>query len=185
MRPCVAATAAIIPSAHGRGFFEEIGRSAQRELSGFLADPLADGLDELPLKFARILQQLAADALAAEIFQILKSFGSNASGGGAGGFLGFIGGLFGGGFAAGGQVSGARPVLVGERGPEIFQPPGAGSIMPNVSINQAAQAPPMVQIVNTIDNAEIVGAFNSGEGDTVLLNRIGARRTAFRAALGV
>lgn len=167
------------------GFFEEIGRSAQRELSGFLADPLADGLDELPLKFARILQQLAADALAAEIFQILKSFGSNASGGGAGGFLGFIGGLFGGGFAAGGQVSGSRPVLVGERGPEIFQPPGAGSIMPNVNINQAAQAPPMVQIVNTIDNAEIVGAFNSGEGETVLLNIIGRKRTAFRAAIGV
>jgi hypothetical protein len=167
------------------GFFEEIGKSAQRELSGFLADPLADGLDELPLKFARILQQLAADALAAEIFQILKSFGSNSSGGGAGGFLQFVGGLFGGGFAAGGQVSGRRPVLVGERGPEIFSPPGAGNITPNVSINQAAQAAPTVNVVNAIDSSEITGAFNSGEGDQVLLNRISSKRTAFRAALGV
>jgi len=168
-----------------QGFFEEIGRSAQRELSGLLADPLADGLDELPLKFAKILQQLAADALAAEIFQILKNFGSSGSGGGAGGFLQFVGGLFGGGFAAGGEVTGGRPVLVGERGPELFTPPGSGSIQPNVNINQAAQAPPMVQVVNTIDSSEITGAFNSGEGDTVLLNRIGARRTAFRSALGV
>lgn len=167
------------------GFFQAVGASAQRELSGLLADPLADGLDELPLKFARILQQLAADALAAEIFQILQSFGSSGSGGGAGGFLQFVGGLFGGGFQAGGQVSGGRAILVGERGPEIFTPPGAGAIQPNVSINQAAQAPPMVQVVNTIDTAEITGAFNSGEGDTVLLNRIGARRTAFRSALGV
>jgi tape measure domain-containing protein len=167
------------------GFFEELGRSAQRELSGFLADPLSEGLDELPLKFARLLQQLAADALASEIFQILKGFGSSGSGGGAGGFLQFVGGLFGGGFAAGGQVSGSRPVLVGERGPEIFTPPGAGAITPNVNINQAAQAPPMVTVVNTIDTAEITGAFNSGAGDTVLLNRIGARRTAFRQALGV
>jgi len=167
------------------GFFEEIGRSAQRELSGFLADPLSDGLDELPLKFAKILQQLAADALAAEIFQILKSFGSNSSGGGAGGFLQFVGGLFGGGFAAGGQVSGGRPILVGERGPEIFTPPGAGAITPNVNINQAAQAAPTVNVVNAIDKSEITGAFNSGEGDQVLLNRISAKRTSFRAALGV
>jgi tape measure domain-containing protein len=167
------------------GFFMAIGASAQRELSGLLADPLSDGLDELPLKFARILQQLAADALAAEIFQILRNFGSGGSGGGAGGFLQFVGGLFGGGFAAGGQVTGGRPIMVGERGPELFTPPGAGGISPNVSINQAAQAPPMVQIINTIDAAEITGAFNSGEGDTVLLNRIGARRTAFRSALGV
>ena len=167
------------------GFFEAIGASAQRELSGLLADPLSDGLDELPLKFAKILQQLAADALAAEIFQILRNFGSGGTGGGAGGFLQFVGGLFGGGFQAGGQVSAGRPILVGERGPELFAPPGAGSITPNVNINQAAQAPPMVQVINTIDTAEITGAFNSGEGDTVLLNRIGARRTAFRAALGV
>ncbi len=167
------------------GFFEAIGASAQRELSGLLADPLADGLDELPLRFAKVLQQLAADALAAEIFQILRSFGSNAAGGGAGGFAQFVGGLFGGGFAAGGQVSGGRPIIVGERGPELFTPPGAGAIQPNVNINQAAQAPPMVQVINTIDTAEITGAFNSGEGDTVLLNRIGARRTAFRQALGV
>ena len=167
------------------GFFEEIGRSAQRELSGLLADPLADGLDELPLRFARVLQQLAADALAAEIFQILRNFGSSGTGGGAGGFAQFVGGLFGGGFAAGGQVSGGRPIIVGERGPELFTPPGAGAIQPNININQAAQAPPQIQIINTIDTAAITGAFNSGEGDTVLLNRIGARRTAFRSALGV
>lgn len=167
------------------GFFEEIGKSAQRELSGFLADPLAEGLDELPLRFARVLQQLAADALAAEIFQIVRSFGSSAPGGGAGGFLQFVGGLFGGGFAAGGEVSGTRPIIVGERGPEIFTPPGSGSIIPNVNINQEAQAAPTVQVINAIDPSEITGAFNSGEGDSVLLNRISAKRTAFRAALGV
>ena len=48
-----------------------------------------------------------------------------------------------------------------------------------------AQAAPTVNVINTIDNAEIVGAFNSGEGDTVLLNRMSAKRTSFRAALGV
>ena len=166
------------------GFFEEVGRSAQRELSGFLADPLAEGLDELPLRFARVLQQLAADALASEIFEYLRSFGSNSAGGGAGGFLQFVGGLFGGGFAAGGQVSGTKPILVGERGPEIFQPPGAGAIIPDVNVNAQA-SPATVNVINTIDKAEITGAFNDGSGDQVLLNRISTKKTAFRRALGV
>ncbi len=166
------------------GFFEEVGRSAQRELSGILADPLGDGLEELPLRFARVLQQLAADALASEFFEFIQSFGSNSASGGAGGFLQFVGGLFGGGFAAGGTVSGSRPILVGERGPEIFQPPGSGAIVPNMNINAQA-APANVNVINTIDNSEITGAFNDGSGDQVLLNRISTKRQAFRRALGV
>jgi len=166
------------------GFFEEVGRSAQRELSGILADPLAEGLDELPRRFAGILQQLAADALASEIFKLLIGFGSNAPGGGRGGFLQFVGGLFGGGFQAGGTVTGGQPILVGERGPEIFTPPGSGTITPNINIeNQPAQN--NTTIINTIDESVITGAFQSGAGDNVLLNRISARRNAFRRALGV
>jgi hypothetical protein len=60
-------------SATLEGFFEEVGASAQRTLSGFLANPLSDGLDELPGKFAQVLQQLAADALSSELFSILNS----------------------------------------------------------------------------------------------------------------
>ena len=60
--------------------------AAESTLSGVLADPLSDGLDELPFKFAQTLQQLAADALASELFDI-------------------IGGLFSGGGAAGGGTA--------------------------------------------------------------------------------
>lgn len=166
------------------GFFEEVGANAQRLLSGILADPLGEGLDDLPRKFSQILLQLASDALASEIFKLLIGFGSNAPGGGSGGFLQFIGGLFGGGFQAGGAVTGGQPVLVGERGPEIFTPPGSGSITPNVNIqNQPAEN--NTTIINTIDESEITGAFQSGAGDNVLLNRISARRNAFKRALGV
>ncbi len=34
-------------------------------------------------------------------------------------------------FAEGGQTSGNRPILVGERGPEIFMPKGGGNVIPN------------------------------------------------------
>lgn len=60
----------------------------------------------------------------------LGSLFSSGTGGFLGGILGGIGGLFGGMFANGGQVSGA-PIIVGERGPELFTPGGAGSITPN------------------------------------------------------
>ena len=39
--------------------------------------------------------------------------------------------FFGGGFAHGGDISGGAPVLVGERGPEMFTPSSAGHITPN------------------------------------------------------
>ena len=34
-------------------------------------------------------------------------------------------------FASGGPVSGNHPIVVGERGPEVFMPKGAGNIIPN------------------------------------------------------
>ncbi|MCU0950037.1 MAG: phage tail tape measure protein [Burkholderiaceae bacterium] len=62
----------------------------------------------------------------------------NALSGGAGGGGGwiqaagsFFGGLFGGARADGGPVSAGRAYLVGERGPEMFVPRGAGQIVPN------------------------------------------------------
>ena len=45
-------------------------------------------------------------------------------------------GLFG--FAAGGSVMGGTPIVVGERGPELFVPSSAGKIVPNNVLNGSA-----------------------------------------------
>ena len=60
------------------------------------------------------------------------NFGKSASGGKGGGIGGFIGGLFG--FADGGTPPVGRPSIVGERGPELFVPRSAGTIVPNEKI---------------------------------------------------
>jgi len=52
-------------------------------------------------------------------------------------FTGGLGGFFGGFFANGGPVAGNVPIVVGERGPELFVPNTAGSIVPN---NEMASA---------------------------------------------
>jgi len=60
---------------------------------------------------------------------------SGSKGGGLAGNLGdaivaAVGGLFGGARADGGQVAGGGAYLVGERGPEVFRPAGAGTVEP-------------------------------------------------------
>jgi hypothetical protein len=59
-------------------------------------------------------------------------------GGGGGGFgdlissgLGSLGDWFGGFFADGGDFSGGKPIIVGERGPEMIWPKSAGTVIPN------------------------------------------------------
>jgi phage-related minor tail protein len=71
--------------------------------------------------FARsVIQDLAKMALKAQATQL---FGS---------LFGDIGGIFGSLFKAeGGPVQGNQPYIVGEKGPELFVPPGAGKIIPN------------------------------------------------------
>ena len=167
------------------GFFQEVGASAQRTLSGFLADPLSDGLDELPGKFAQTLQQLAADALSSEIFTLLGgALGGAGAAGGGGGFLGLLGGLFGEGRAAGGPVSPGRAFMVGERGPEIFSPPSSGMITPNVNVQAAAQAPPVVNVTNVTDPADIPAGLRTPEASEEVINIIQRNPDAVRRILG-
>ena len=163
-------------------FFDDTKDAAEGTLSGILADPLQEGLDQVPFKFAQLLQQLAAEALSAEVFKILGGLGGG--GDGAGGFLSFIGGLFGGGFQAGGTVRVGQPILVGERGPELFTPPGSGSIENNVNINQAAQAPPTVNVVNVSDPADIPSGIETPEGEQAIINVIQKNPEAVRRLLG-
>lgn len=47
------------------------------------------------------------------------------------GILKGVGSLFGGFFADGGDITGGKAYVVGERGPEVFRPRGSGTIIPN------------------------------------------------------
>lgn len=131
-------------------FAEQAGRSMQTALADFLFDPFKDGLDGMLKGFVDVIRRMIAEAAAARLL------------GGASGFLGgLLGGIFGGlgggggggggsGFfkAAGGPVSGGRPYIVGERGPELFVPGSSGSIVPN---GKLASSSPVVNIVTNID----------------------------------
>lgn len=84
--------------------------------------------------------------------------------------------------AAGGTVQPDRSYLVGEKGPEIFQPNKTGTIIPN---GQPA-APPQVnvQVVNVEDPKKIPQTINGGGADEAILNVLSRRRDAVKRTLG-
>lgn len=86
-----------------------------------LGDAMRDFAEGMLRSFVNAVGQMIAQWLA---FKAIQS----ATGGGLGGI---VGSFFGGGFAQGGPVLNDRAYLVGERGPEIFVPNTAGSIIPN------------------------------------------------------
>jgi lambda family phage tail tape measure protein len=67
----------------------------------------------------------------------MYSAGSEMEGGGMGGIMGGLSNVFGGFFADGGSPDTGKASIVGERGPELFVPRTAGTIIPN---NQLANS---------------------------------------------
>ena len=87
------------------------------------------GFDDLRTVALSVLAEIAASAVRGGIDALLG--GSNGgSGGGASGIVSLVTSLFSGspGRATGGPVSPGRAYMVGERGPELFVPTGAGRV---------------------------------------------------------
>lgn len=174
-----------------QAFLDRAKENSQDILADFFAGGF-DSLDDFGEAFAKMLQQLAAQALAAGIFKALFGEGqggqSNAGAaiGALGSILGGAGRQFGGGVQAGQAVTAAEG---GRFGAEVFVPNRGGQVVPIGGDRSAgaAMAPPNVNVtsVNALDESEIVGSFQEGAGDTVLLNRMSVRRTAFKRALGL
>ena len=118
--------------------FDAAGRILERSLSSALRDGKL-GFEDLKRVALSVLDQIAAKMLNSGFEQLFGGIGG-AGGGGGGGILGQLAGLFTNavgsyfglpGRATGGLVGPDRPYLVGERGPEVFVPAGAGHIEPN------------------------------------------------------
>src|SRR5690606_34968358 len=86
---------------------------------------------------------------------------------------------FGGARADGGNVSSDRRYLVGERGPEMFVPNTAGTIVPNDVLMGSRSEPPVVNIrnVNAFDTAAIGDYMGSDAGEQVILNVVRRNRS--------
>lgn len=104
-----------------------------KEFSDIMLNAVMNGQD-----LGKALEQIAMkafifDPLSDALSGLFK--GAMGGGGGGGGILGsIVGSLFGGFFADGGSPPVGKVSVVGERGPELFVPKSAGTIVPNKSL---------------------------------------------------
>ena len=170
----IGATAGLIGDALVGAIDKAAGALADFALSGF------KNVHDLREAFANLLQDLGKEILQIIIKMIILKTIQAALGGASGGVAGLavenldIGAAAAAGHATGGPVVGGRPVLVGERGPELFVPPGAGSIVPNDRVGGRGDV--KVNIVNVRDPRETAAALASPEGEKAIMNVINKNR---------
>lgn len=103
-------------------------KSMQSAFADFLFDPFKDGIEGMASNFGKIVQRMIAEAAAAQLIRSLLGDDFTKTGNvGAGSWIGMLIGAK----ADGGPVAANTPYLVGERGPELFMPKSAGTIVPN------------------------------------------------------
>ena len=115
------------------------------------------------------------DSLGGLFGSLTSSLGGLFGGGGGevgGSILGMLGGLVGGFFADGG-ITPSAPIVVGEKGPELFRPPGRGTIVPNHMLGSGAGgAGANVTVVNVDDPNSVQDAMRGSDGEEIVLNHL-------------
>lgn len=107
-------------------FAIQAARNMESAFADFLFDPFDEGLKGMLRGFLDMIRRMAAEAAASAVLNALIGAIGGAAGGSGGG-----GGGFGPAMAEGGDFPGTKPFLVGERGPEVIFPRGAGTVIPN------------------------------------------------------
>lgn len=114
---------------------EAVHVSGLEHLNDGLTDAIM-GARSLGEVFHNVAGSIIADLLRIAIQQqLIKPLADMLFGGGGGAGGGLFGsiltGVFGGARASGGPVDAGKAYLIGERGPELWVPPGAGDVVPN------------------------------------------------------
>ena len=114
--------------------FTEIGKEIEQGIKDNLREAIT-GAQTFGQAMANVLNKIRDKIIDAQLDKLMSGFADNFGKGGANqggkGLGGFLGGLIGGLFAEGGKPPVGKASIVGERGPELFVPRTAGTIIPN------------------------------------------------------
>lgn len=145
-------------------------------------DAIVDFVMTGEFNLSKLVDSILADITRLLARQAILAIFNALTGGTSGAFGGVITALAGA-RAEGGPVSMGQPYLVGERGPEIFQPNQSGTIIPNNALPAAAPQS-NVTVVNVLDPSMVNSALNDPENEQVIVNIIGKNRSAINRQLG-
>lgn len=153
-------------------FAENVGSSIGNAFSGAF-----DGLIEGTFNAREALSNLASDLAKMAANAIFQQLLGGLGGAGGGGVLDGLIGAFGGARATGGPVSAGKAYLVGERGPEVVVPRGAGQVIPNGQLRSSPgmqAAAPKVDITNIVvtDESRMGEYLQAGPGKRILVTEV-------------
>ena len=109
-----------------------VGEEIESSIKNNLRDAIT-GAKSFGEAMSGVLNRIRDKIIDAQLDKLLGGFGENFAKGkdGGKGLGGFLGGILGGLFADGGRPPVGKASIVGERGPELFVPKVAGTIIPN------------------------------------------------------
>ena len=110
--------------------FADIGEEIETSIKDNLRDSIT-GAQSFGEAMTNILNKIRDKIIDTQLDKAFSGFQSNFKKSGGSGIGGFLGGIIGGLFANGGRPPVGKASIVGERGPELFVPTTAGTIIPN------------------------------------------------------
>jgi len=138
------------------------------EIEGSIKNNLREaitGAQSFGEAMTNVLNKIRDKIIDAQIDKLIggfgEAFGKGASGGEKKGLGGFLGGILGGLFANGGRPPVGKASVVGERGPELFVPKIAGTIIPNNAIGGGGDSITNMVTVNVDANSSNVSGNNA------------------------
>ena len=138
----------------------EIGEEIENSIKSNLKDAIT-GAQSFGEAMVNVLNRIRDKIIESQIEKLIggfgEAFGAGASGGEKKGLGGFLGGLLGGLFANGGQPPVNKISIVGERGPELFVPKVAGTIIPNSNIGGGSTTNNMITVTVDASGTSVQG----------------------------
>jgi tape measure domain-containing protein len=142
--------------------FDQIGVSIESNIKDNLRDAIT-GAQSFGQAMTNVLNRIRDKIIDAQLDRLVGGISENFSAGarrtGGRGIGGFLGGLIGGLFANGGRPPVGKASIVGERGPELFVPRSAGTIIPNNAIGGGGTTNNMITV-----NVDASGTSVQGSG---------------------
>ena len=139
-----------------------VGEEIESSIKSNLKDAIT-GAQSFGEAMKNVLNRIRDKIIESQIEKLLGGFGENfgksASGGKGKGIGGFLGGILGGLFANGGSPPVGKVSVVGEKGPELFVPKVAGTIIPNNAIGGGGTTNNMITV-----NVDASGTSVQGSG---------------------
>tara|TARA_Y100000004_G_scaffold163469_1_gene192876 strand:+ start:360 stop:2375 length:2016 start_codon:yes stop_codon:yes gene_type:complete len=137
--------------------FADIGLEIEGSIKTNLRDSIT-GAQSFGQAMTNVLNKIRDKIIDSQIDKMLSGFSDNFKKDGSGkGLGGFLGGILGGLFANGGRPPVGKASIVGERGPELFVPKVAGTIIPNNKLGGGDNVTNMVTVNVDAQGSSVAG----------------------------